>query len=128
RQAHDAAPGRLRAGELSGTVAPRLLVVGVEVQWDEVHARPDIAGTELVDEAVAVDPQKVGPQPDHVEMPGMHAISRCERRALDGVEVCQAAIVACGEPAAPGMEPGELAELCQPEARRQVGQVVLVAV
>src|SRR5262249_18964502 len=128
RQAHDPTPGLFRPGKLSGPVAPHVLVVGVEVQRDEVHARSHVAGAELVDEAVAVDPQSTGAQADHVEVPGVRPVPRRVRRALDGIDLRGGAVVARREPAAPGVESGELAELREAEARRQVGQIVLVAV
>src|SRR5262249_13525571 len=61
RKAHDLTPGGFRPRELPGTVAPCLLVVRMEVQRNEMDARPDVASTQLVDEGVAVDPQDGGP-------------------------------------------------------------------
>jgi hypothetical protein len=48
----------------------------VVVQRDEVHARPDAARLEPLDDLVPADPQPVEVEADHEQVPGMRAVGR----------------------------------------------------
>src|SRR5437016_7848481 len=55
-------------------------VEGMEVQGDEMDAGPDVGRAKLPDELVARDRQPLGPQPEHVEVPGVLHVRRLRRR------------------------------------------------
>ncbi len=50
---------------------------------DEMHRGPDVAAGQLFDELIAPDPERVGPEPEHVEMPGVDDVGAFDR-ALEG--------------------------------------------
>src|SRR6476620_4902762 len=92
---------------------------------DEVNARPDASGFQLLDELCAVDRQHFQVQAQHVEMPGMSRI-----RAVRQLQLCQIServAVTSRKGLSGGGVPVELSELMDADRGLDVRQVVFEA-
>src|SRR6185437_9746278 len=61
----------LSHGKISGTIAPAIAIVGMEMERDEVHGDADAALLELLNHAVAVNRKFAPTDANHVEVPGV---------------------------------------------------------
>ena len=70
-----------RDREVLRAVSVLVPVVAMQMDRDEVHRCADVAGFELLDHGVAVDPERASPQAQHVEVPGVLDVGALDRRS-----------------------------------------------
>src|SRR6266566_2105136 len=91
-----------------------------------MHRCPDVAGRQLVNEAVAIDREGVETQAYDIEMPRMLYL-RTRDRQLERRLVGEGSVVLIDNCRAPLLEPRQFAQLPETERRLNVRHVVLEA-
>ncbi len=126
RERDDALEDGAGVGEVFRAISEGVAVIGMEMQGNEMHARPDVLLPEQLDEFIAADAQLFQVQLNHIEVPGMLYLRRHIGHS-DLWDVFEALVVPARTALPELPKPVTLLELLDPQGGGHIRQVVFVA-